>query len=278
MVRIIGRRRRYVVLLTLVAGLLYSLVSSKSFQSAIERLAPAHESVVEVLNWGNGYRKFANLVKRGHYESPPPYLERSVDISSAELQNIPPDYRFIPVQASLKTVHYVGRWYNAGTHLEGSFPGVYIELRFSGTFLGLRLRSNDPITLYYMYDPPMRVDPDEANEKYKKVVIQSSGIIKQDVPFNEEHELRIILADGNTSIDNATFPIEGFFLQESGDLLHYNKGKYLVEFAGDSSLFNYDEKDQKGSIRSFPFLLGDYAGVDHTTIAADSACLISNVS
>ncbi|KAK9469637.1 hypothetical protein V1512DRAFT_256722 [Lipomyces arxii] len=161
-------------------------------------------------------------------------------------------------------LHYVGRW--SRNRAKGSatglitstyFPGTYVDIRFTGTSLGIHLGNlDDPVLMTVRIDNSRRYD----TVPYGREVVS----VAKDLPASE-HEARLIFSKARRT------DIEAFYVDRGSRLLPYVNKQHprrpIIEVVQDN--YNSTHPDAL----TWSYLLSDYYDVDRVFINAEDMCI-----
>ncbi|KAK9462476.1 uncharacterized protein V1516DRAFT_670367 [Lipomyces oligophaga] len=167
-----------------------------------------------------------------------------------------------------KRAMYIGRWSRnkapgsaSGQLVSSYFPGAYVDVRFSGTSLGIHLGNFEvPVTMSVLVDHSREFTVVPYG---REVISLASGL------SDGQHEVRVMFGGGSTQLAPRT-DIEAFYVDKGKSLLAFpisrTVRKTIEVFTDHYNTSQYD-------MLSWPYLVADSLGVDTSLIAADGSCI-----
>ena len=155
-------------------------------------------------------------------------------------------------------IQYVGRWDISSNTVHTSFwPGAYLETKFTGTTVAIRLAGS--ANIFTTIDGGADVLHANAN-----------GTINL-TPNRLAAGTHLLRVAAETEGDIVRF--QGLVLDTGATTVNPNLSPKLIEFVGDS--ITAGATDTKRALSDYAWLIGEQLGVRHTQIAQGGICLVT---
>lgn len=185
-----------------------------------------------------------------------PFISVLLFLTPAFHHAIPNVAAYTVLSPANSNIRYYGRWNQSDNKSMISWwPGAYAKFKFTGTSLGVKLRST--VDILYKIDDGDYIELAEASETVELASGLDAGLHSAVIASKTEKD---------------SIQLQGILVDNDADIQPPDAASAIVEFVGDSITMGLTTS--RGALTSYAWLVADSLALEHSQIAYPAVCLV----